>query len=313
MSMPSLLRRWLVVVLASVAIVTVALTGVSADSQGTDKSIFVAVEDASSGKPVTDLKLSEFALREDNVNREITSVKPASQPLYLYILADTSRQAGNTGMMGKDSASGGTELIRDIRNSLTSAVKSLYATTPDTQTAVMEFGQAAITITKFTNNLPDIEKGINKLYPKPQAGSVILEALIEASKNLAKAPSTRRAILAVNIEPGEEESRQEANAIRDALRASGGSLWSVSLQNGPARNPTRDIVLNNLTQWTGGHREFLMGPSAIQNMLAKYVTLLAAQYEVTYKRPASSSQVNVVQVGSTRPNVKVHASAFPPK
>jgi hypothetical protein len=300
------------VCLIPLAVVAVGLPGVAARSQGTDKTVFVAVTDAA-GKPLTDLKTSEFAVREDNVNREVTAVKTATQPLYLYILADTSRQAGNQGMMGRETASGGTELIRDIRSSLTEAVRALYKLQPESQTALMEFGQAAITVTKFTNKPQDLERGINRLYPKPEAGSVILEAMIEASKQLTKVPSARRAIITVNIEPGEEESRQDPKKIWETLRDSGAQLWSISLQKGQLRNPNRDVVLNELTRLTGGKREFQIGPVAIRNTLTQYMEILASGYEVTYKRPDSSGAVQAVQVGTTRPGSKTHASLFAPK
>lgn len=86
----SSMRRWLAVCLIPVAVLAVGRPGVSARSQGTDKTVFVAVTDAA-GKPLTDLKVNEFAVREDNVNREVVGVKPATQPLYLYLLADTTR------------------------------------------------------------------------------------------------------------------------------------------------------------------------------------------------------------------------------
>lgn len=311
MSHPSV-RRWLAVGFIPVALIAAGLTGVSARSQGTDRTLFVAVTDAS-GKPLTDVKVSEFAVREDNVNREVISVKPASKPLYVYLLADTSRQAGNTGFMGRETSTGGTELIRDIRNSLTDAVKTLNALQPEAQIALMEFGQAAITVTKFTNKLADLEKGINRLYPKPEAGSVILEAMIEASRLLTKVPSGRRAIITINIEPGEEESRQEPKKLYETLRESGANLWSISLQKGQLRNPQRDVVLNELTKWTGGRREFQIGPVAIKNSLALYMETLASEYELTYKRPDSSGNVQMVQVGTTRPGSKTYASMFAPK
>jgi hypothetical protein len=311
MTHPSV-RRWLAVCLIPVALIAVGLTDISARSQGTDKTIFVAVTDAN-GKPLTDVKLSEFAVREDNVNREVVSVKPATKPLYLYLLADTSRQAGNTGFMGRETSTGGTELIRDIRNSLLDAVKTINGLQPEAQIALMEFGQAAITVTKFTNKLPELEKGINRLYPKPEAGSVILEAMIEASKQLTRVPSGRRAIITINIEPGEEESRQEPKKLHETLRESGANLWAISLQKGQLRNPQRDVVLNELTKWTGGRREFQIGPVAIKNSLTLYMETLASEYELTYKRPDSSGNVQMVQVGTTRPGSKTHASMFAPK
>lgn len=216
-------------------------------------------------------------------------------------------------MMGRATSSGGTELIRDIRGSLTDAIRALYKLQPEAQTALMEFGQAAITVTKFTNKVQDLERGINRLYPKPEAGSVILEAMIEASKQLSKAPSPRRAIITLNIEPGEEESRQEPKKLWESLRDSGVNLWSVSVQTGQLRNPNRDVVLNELTKLTGGRREFQIGPSAIKNAMVLFAETLASQYELTYKRPDSSANVQMLQVGTTRPGSKTHATYFAPK
>ncbi len=137
--------------------------------------------------------------------------------------------------------------------------------------------------------------------------------MIEASKQLTKVPSARRAIITINIEPGEEESRQEPKKIWETLRDSGAQLWSVSLQKGQLRNPNRDVVLNELTRITGGRREFQIGPVAIKNALTQFMETLAAQYEVTFKRPDSSTNVQQIQVGTTRPGSKTHASMFAQK
>jgi hypothetical protein len=41
--------------------------------------------------------------------------------------------------------------------------------------------------------------------------------------------------------------------------------------------------------------------------------VLASQYELTYKRPDSSANVQAMQVGTTRPGASVHATVFAPK
>jgi hypothetical protein len=77
------------------------------------------------------------------------------------------------------------------------------------------------------------------------------------------------------------------------------------------KNPTRDIVLNALTKNTGGNREFIVGQSALVTVLRSYADALTAQYELTYKRPGKSAQV--VQVGTTRQGIKLHASGYAPQ
>jgi hypothetical protein len=289
------------------------IAGIDARTQSADKSIFVSVVD-SNGKPVKDLTVAEFAVREDNVMREVTGVKPATQPLYIQILADTTKESGAVGMMSKNDTGGGaSDLIRDIRTSLTNLVKYVGEASPDAQMGLMEFGQAAIPVVNFTNKTADLEKGVTRLFPKPQAASVLLEALIASNKELEKKPSPRRAIMVLNIEPGDEQSREQPNQILDAFRKSGASLWAVSLQRGELRNPNRDLILNNLTKITGGRREFIVGQSAVENWLKTFADALLGQYELTYKRPDAKTPAQQVLVGITRQGLRTHANAFAPK
>ena len=130
----------------------------------------------------------------------------------------------------------------------------------------MEFGQAAVTVVPFTTSGPDLEKGINRLSGKPRSASVLLEAINAASNNLAKRPSPRRAIVSLNIEPGDEQSREDPKRIVESLRKSVAQLWCVSIQKGALKNPQRDVVLNVFTKNTGGDREFIVGQSAIATL-----------------------------------------------
>jgi VWFA-related protein len=271
-------------------------TGSVIATQRTDKSIFLSAFDGS-GKPVKDLTVSELRIREDGVEREVTGLMPAIDPLTIALLADTTKAAD--------------EYIHDIRDALFTFVRQVRAASPDAPIALMEFGQASITVVPFTTSTDDLDKGINKLVGKPNAASVLLEAIIEASGQLAKRPSPRRAIVVLNMEPGDEQRRDEPKKIHDALRKSGAQLWAVSLQKGTMKNPTQDIVLNALTKNTGGNRELIVGQSALVTVLKSYADALTSQYELTYKRPNKSAQV--LQVGTTRQGLELHASGFAPQ
>jgi hypothetical protein len=299
-------RRALLLPLVIVVFGWAFVSTTGAWTQAADKSIFVTVLD-NDNKPVKDIGAAEFGVREDSVVREVTSVKPATKPLFITILADTSKVTGGGGF-----SAGSTELIRDIRVSLTSFVRQVAAGAPDAQLSLMEFGQAAITITNFTSKTADLEKGINRLFPKTDAPSVLLEAIVEAGKNLSKRESPRRAIVVLNVEPSDEQSREPGQKIVEELRKSGAQLWAVSLQKGALRNPQRDVVLEVLTKNTGGRREFIMGQSAVETILKSYADALTSQYEVTYKRPAGAPPQNV-QVGVARPGLKLFATVWPPQ
>jgi VWFA-related protein len=287
--------RWqalfLVVLIAAATEVPLGRVGAASD-----KTIFVAALDPA-GKPVKGLTAADFALREDGVDREITDVKPATQPLQIVLLADTSK--------GVD------DILQDMRRSLTAFVRQVHASSPDASIRVMEFGQAAVAVTPFSTSTEDLEKAVGRIAGKPGAASVLLEALVRASGDLEKRPSARRAIVSVNLEPNDEQSREEPKKIIEALRRSVAQVWSVSYQRGTAKNPQRDLVLNTLTKNTGGRREFIVGVSAIETILKDYADALTSQYEVIYKRPEGKAQV--VQVGIRREGVKLYASGFAPQ
>jgi VWFA-related protein len=266
--------------------------------QGTDKTIFLSVVDAS-GKPVKGLTAAEFRLLEDGTEREVTSAKPATEPLSIALLADTTKVAE--------------EVVPEIRASFTGFVKEIASSAAGSEITLMEFGQASLTITNFTKNTEELEKSIARLFPKRDAASVLLETLIDASNNLAKRPSPRRAIVVLNIEPSDEQSSEQPAKIQESLQKSRASLWAVSLQRGPLKNPKRDVVLNALTQSTGGRREFIVGQSAAEPLLKTYAETLAAQYELTYKRPANVRSAKQIRVGAVGENIKVYAPMFAPQ
>jgi type IV secretory pathway TrbF-like protein len=266
-----------------------------AQSAGERAIIFSAVDEA--GKPVKDIKTDEILIREDGVDREIVSVKPSTETLNVMLLADTTAAVD--------------DMLLDVRTALIAFVHQVRAVSPDAQISLMEFGQAAVTVVPFTTSDADLEKGINRLSGKPRSASVLLEAINAASNNLAKRPSPRRVIVSLNIEPGDEQSREDPNRIVESLRKSLAQLWCVSIQKGALRNPQRDVVLNAFTKNTGGDRQFIVGQSAIATHLKSFADVLTSQYEATYKRPATKALA--VQIGVTRPGVRLHASGFAPQ
>ena len=266
-----------------------------AQSAGERTIFFAALDEA--GKPVRDMRTDEILIREDGVDREIVSVKPSTETLNIMLLADTTAAVD--------------EMLLDVRTALIAFVRQVHAVSPDAQISLMEFGQAAVTVVPFTTSDADLEKGVNRLSGKPRSASVLLEAINAASNNLGKRPSPRRAIVSLNIEPGDEQSREEPKRIVESLRKSLAQLWCVSIQKGALKNPQRDVVLNAFTKNTGGDRQFIVGQSAIATHLKSFADALTSQYEATYKRPGTKAQA--VQIGVTRAGVRLHASGFAPQ
>jgi hypothetical protein len=302
--MKVLMRPWGLALVVAAGLLTVPTAGewtVTAFAEATavtaDKTIFVGVVDQS-GKPVTDIKLGEILIREDGQDREVVSVKPSTETLTVALLVDTTATAE--------------DYIRDIRVGFTAFVRRISSAAPEVRMMLMEFGQAAVKIEPFTKDAEKLTHSINRVFPKRRAASVLVEALIAANLELAGQPSKRRAIVGFNMEPSDEQSREEPRRISDVFRLSGAQLWSLSLQKGTSKNAKRDVVLTQITKNTGGHREFIVAESAIETHLTSFADALAAQYEVTYKRP-EGPRPNVVQTGTTRQGTRLHASLFPPE
>ncbi len=263
--------------------------------QANHKSIFVSVLDAE-GKPVTGMTTADFLIREDNVDRKVVSVAPATAPLHIAMLVDTT--------------TGAEEFVSDIRDGFTNFVTSVLSRSPESALSLWEFGQAAVRIQDFTSDSAKLTHQTGRIFPKLNASSVLLEALIDASNALEKR-GPRRVIVALNLEPSEEVSRQEPKKINDALMKSHTQLWAVSLQKGTLKNSRRDVVLNQLVRNAGGTREFIVAQSAITMQLERIADALLAQYEITYERPADKA--SIVQVGTYRQNVKLVTGIFAPK
>lgn len=314
MTIHSFRRRMLVPLAGLLGLTLLSMPALTATTQD-EKTIFLSVVDKD-GKSVTDLTTPEVAILEDPGGElEVISVKKSTQPLAIVMLADTTKQAGATGMMSSQtSQTGSAELIRDIRVSVAAFMKDIVAASPGSQVMLMEFGQAAVPITKMTSDLAEMEKGVTRLFPKPDAASVLLEAIIEASKELAKTKTPRRAIVALNIEPGDEQSRQNIRQLHDGLVKARSTIWAVSLQVGTNKNQARGLVLEKLTGDHGGRREFIQSQSALEQVLRSFADNLLNQYEVTYRRPAGGPKPQLVRVGVRgRAGLKLHASLIPPQ
>jgi len=273
---------------------------------GVDKSLFVAVLDEN-GRPVRQFTADDILIREDGQDRQVVAVKPASQPISVAFLIDTAQ-----GKRVQDAYGTPEEYVRDMRVSVDAFVKQLQTLSPDASVMLMEFGQAAVPMTKFTTDPAELTKGINRIVARPGVGSVLGEALEAANKELAERPSGRRAIVSVNLEPSDEQSFDNSRQIAEAFGKSGAQLWSVSVQRGGLKNSKRDVVLNDFAKASGGRRDFVIGISAVPDILKGYANALAMQYEVVFKRPESVKVAKMIQVG-TRPGLKVHASSAAPK
>jgi hypothetical protein len=286
------------------------------DQDGTTKTVYATWLDKD-GKAITDLGPDEIAVFEDGMKqpRQLVSMKRATTPLSIVMLADTSAAVGGAGLDSRSSsATSAGDMMHDIRAAFSEFAKTMLAANPKNELALMEFGQASIMITDFTSNGAELEKSVMRLNTKPNAASVLLEGIMESSKELGKRPNARRAIIALNVMPDNEQSREPANNIMKELAKDRAAFFSVSLQKGDLRNASRGPILAGYADKTGGKRDVLVGQSALVDMLKSYADILNAQYEIAFMRPVGAPP-QLIQL-ATAPNrgaVKILHSKFPPQ
>ena len=265
-----------------------------------ERSILVTVLDKD-GVAVRDLTPADVNVREDGALREVTSITPVTDPLYVALLVDTGKPR-----MGQNPP------VSDLRKGLAALVDGVQAAAPDTEISITEIAGAAVRQVDFTTSTDDLQKHIKRIFPSQRTGAVLLEGIIDAATSLKTRPSPRRAIVSVTL-TSPESSTVLPRDVADAVQKAGAAFWAVSVEPPPdatiaqtvgqSEDPTltaaRAVILSNLPPATGGLRLTSVSPAGLESMCRKVAAGLTAQYVVTYATPATRPPA-VIQATSRR-------------
>jgi hypothetical protein len=201
--------------------------------------------------------------------------------------------------MGKDAPT------RELRAALTTFVTTIHGASPESQIGIWEFAGAGVMTQKPTVKTEDLTKKIGRMFPSQQSGGVMLEALVDASRELSrKGAGPRRIIVSVSFN-SPEVSTIEPREVAMAMRKAGVNFWAVSVQANSDANTssqgcsaTRELILSSVTAASGGAR--LTGVTAIslESQLKSIAEALTSQYIVTYVRPDGAAAPKDIQAVS---------------
>jgi len=287
-SMPN--RRLAAAAVSLVACVCAATLALDAQ-QARQRTMYVsALTDA--GAPVPDLGPADFIVREDAATREVLKVEPATEPMQIALLVDTSQGARDD--------------ISHIRTALPAFVKALTTGAVTNEVAIIAIGERPTVFTNYTSSEAELKKGIDRIWSVQGSGAYLLDAIVEVCQGFKKRGAQRPVIVAI-LSEGPELSNRQHDQVLDPLRASGAAFHAITLGR-PSTNLSdetrnRNIVLDEGPRTTGGRREELLTSMALGGKLTQLADELTHQYKLTYARPESLIPPERVTVASAKPGV----------
>ncbi len=262
---------------AAASALVIALAAAGAQSQ---KSIIVTVLDPS-GTPVRKVSPADLAVREGTEPREIVDVKPATEPMAIALLVDNTKP-----MAGQETPT------RELRAGLTTFVQKIQQAMPETAIGIWEFAGAGVMAQKPTVKTAGLTKNVSHMFPRQQSGRVMLEARVEASRELShRGSSPRRVIVSVSFNSAEASTILPQD-VANAMHRAGVNYWAVSIQANPdavgnsqGNGAARDLIMTRITAASGGSH--LTGVTAIslESQLAQVADALLSQQVVAFARP----------------------------
>lgn len=269
-------------------------------TQAPQRSIVASIVDRT-GAPVSGLTAADLIVREDGVAREVIRVSPAPPPGAVALLVDDSQAAAS--------------VIPEIRQALTTFVDALADLSPTPAIRLTTFGDRPTVLVDYIPSFPAVSRAIDRIVPRSGAGSTLLEAIVETSRDLQKRDLTRPIVVAFVVEAGPEFSTLPHTQVAQALQRAGASLWTVALSPSDAdilseNNRERAVVLGDVTRQSGGsHRVVLVGQE-IPRAFETLARTLMSRYEITYGRPDRLIPPSRIEVTARDTSLRVSTTSW---
>jgi len=258
------------------------------------RSLTVSVTD-DRGAAVEGLARDDLAVVENGVAREVTHVEVDSRPLTVAIIVDTSEEVGSV-----------------FRLHVADAVTAFLGRLPEgSRFTVWTTGDRPTKIVDLTDDAAAASKALKRAIAS--GGNTLLDALVEASRELKKQEGSRTAVVVVTGMTTNFGNR-DSHSAADQASKNADLFLAVQYDEGLADFDARvayDYALGTLVKKTGGLYEASLSAMGTSAALQKLSGQLRGRYRVSY---ATLSEVKSrkVEVQVARPGAKARVVVSAP-
>ncbi len=287
-----------VLIIAGVLVSAPAVPQAGAQAKGRTRDVYVSVTDKS-GAVAKDLALTDVSIKEDNQSREVLAIASAAKtPMRIALLVDNSQVTQS--------------LPNELHQALNGFITAIFKTSPDSTMSLATFGDRPTPVQGFTNAAPILVRSVSRIFPMSGAGAYLIDAVIDAAKDLHREPGPRQIIVAFVDESGEEFSNSSRQQALEALRNANASLWIVAMQStstnlGSAESRDRSALIDEGVKGSGGATLSLLNRLSLPPKMIELATMLTNQLQVTYGRPEQMIPPKKLEIQLTRKDLKLQA------
>jgi len=239
-------------------------------------------------EPVSDLKPEEVVVIEGGRKPTVLGLEPDRRPLEVAVVVDSSAAVASS-----------------YRSDIVAAVVALWkALPPDASVAVWTSGPPS----KVVDFGTALAQGEPKLQSVAPAGkNYAFDAILDASRELARRPSERRALVFlgnIDIEATRTRTAEAQQAMGQALAVPLVVLIHPGGAGGALGGPTSGIstswdvqgYFEKMTPTYGGACWVVLSTQAAMNALKEAAAILGSQYRVRYESTAEEQAPPKVEV-----------------
>jgi len=227
----------------------------------------VSVTDAHD-RPVTFLGRDSFRIFEDNIEQEVVNFSSEDVPVSIGVIFDLS------GSMAKN-----------LSYAKEAAVQFFKTANSQDEGFLIGFGTHAELFSPFTSNIEELQ---NRLAMAPAGGSTALfDGLYLGISEMKDARNAKRALLIIS-DGGDNHSRYSEDDIKRLVREADIQIYAIGIFESAYHRPTLTelngpLLLNELTQLTGGRVFTVRNPKELSEIATKIGTELHSQYILGYQ------------------------------